>query len=123
MNTYKLGDMESRMAQLIWDNAPLTSKQLVDLCSKHFEWKRTTTYTMLKRLCERGIFDLTDSTVNVVMTREEYYASKGQLFLDESYEGSLPMFISRVTKSNGLTDKDIEEIQRIIDSYRESRDD
>ena len=85
MHPYKLGEMEQRFADLIWENAPVASGELVKLCGSAFDWKRTTTYTMLKRLCERNIFVNENGTVKVCMTKEEFQAAQGDLFLQENF--------------------------------------
>lgn len=119
MDKYKLGDMEKRFADMIWENAPVQTRDLINLCAENFDWKRTTTYTMLKRLCDRGIFISTDGTVKVLMEKEDFLAEKGEEFLDESFEGSLPKFITAFTQRKKISDQEIEEIQKLINEYRE----
>lgn len=119
MDKYKLGDMEKRFADMIWENAPVQTRDLINLCAEDFDWKRTTTYTMLKRLCDRGIFINTDGTVKVLMEKEDFLAEKGEEFLDESFGGSLPKFITAFTQRKKISDQEIEEIQKLINEYRE----
>lgn len=119
MEKYKLGEMEQRFADLIWDNEPIKSRELTELCSKEFDWKRTTTYTMLKRLCDRKIFENNNGTVISLMTKDDFLAGQGELFLEESFEGSLPRFITTFTRRKKLSDSEIQEIQRLIDEYKE----
>ena len=119
MDKYKLGDMEKRFADMIWEKAPVQTRDLINYCAEDFDWKRTTTYTMLKRLCDRGIFINTDGTVRVLMEKEDFLAEKGEEFLDESFEGSLPKFITAFTQRKKISDQEIEEIQKLINEYRE----
>lgn len=119
METYKLGEMEERFANLIWKHTPVSTGDLVKLCEREFAWKRTTTYTMLKRLCDRGIFANEKGKVVALMSREEFQGAQGEQFLDEHFEGSLPGFLAAFTRRKRLSQKEIEEIQRMIDAYRE----
>lgn len=115
MTEYKLGVVESRFADLIWENEPLTTKELVALCEKELMWKRTTTYTVLKKLSEHGIFQMKDKQVTSLISREDYYAARSEMFVEETFQGSLPAFIAAFTKRKALTEKEISEIQQIID--------
>lgn len=119
MKTFKLGEMETKFAELIWDNEPLTSKDLTILAEEAFNWKRTTTYTMLKRLCDRGIFENKKGTVTALMTKSEFWSSRSEEFLKEEFEGSLPKFILAFTKNNKLSSNEINEIQKLIDEHKE----
>ena len=123
MHPYKLGEMEQKFADLIWKNAPVTSGELVKLCEKSFDWKRTTTYTMLKRLCERNLFANENGTVVVRMTREEFQAAQGELFLNENFGGSLPIFLAAFSRRRKLSGKEIEELKKMIEEYEERDDD
>lgn len=118
MEKYKLGEMEQRFADIIWDKAPIKTRDLIEKCKEEFQWKRTTTYTMLKRLCERGIFKNDNGTVRVLLVREDFLAEKGEEFLAESFEGSLPRFLTAFTRRKKLSQKEIEEIQQLIDEYK-----
>jgi len=119
MEKYKLGEMEQKFADLIWQNEPITSRELTELCAKEFEWKRTTTYTMLKRLCDRELFENQKGTVSSLMTKDEFLGRQGEKFLEESFEGSLPQFLAAFTRRKKLSDKEILEIQRLIDEHKE----
>lgn len=119
MEKYKLGEMEMAFAEIIWVNAPISSGELVKICEKELEWKKSTTYTMLKRLCQRGIFENDGGTVKVLINRDEFKAAQSEEFIDETFGGSLPMFLTAFTKRNKLSAKEIEEIRNLIDSYRE----
>lgn len=119
MEKYQLGEMEEKFANIIWDQAPLKTRDLIKLCAEAFEWKRTTTYTMLKRLCNRGLVENKNGIVAVLVSKEEFLARKGQVFIDESFEGSLPRFLTAFTKKKKLSRQEIDEIQKLIDGYKE----
>lgn len=119
MISYKLGVVESRFADLIWEHEPLTTSELIQLCTRELSWKRTTTYTVLKKLCERGFFQVQDRCVSSLCSREDYYAAQSQLFVEENYEGSLPAFLAAFTKRNTLTADEISKIRSLIDSAGE----
>ena len=119
MEKYKLGEMEQKFADLIWANEPVSSRRLTELCEKAFSWKRTTTYTMLKRLCEREIFQNDSSTVTSLMSKSEFGAAQGEQFLTETFDGSLPRFLAAFTRRKKLSEKEIKEIQKLIDDHRE----
>ncbi len=122
METYKLGEMEGRLAELIWDHAPLSTRELVGLCGGAFDWKRTTTYTMLKRLCQRGIFSAENGTVTALLSREEFQAAQGEQFVEETFGGSLPRFLAAFTRRRALSEEEIREIQNLIDRYEEKEE-
>lgn len=119
MSDIKLGMVEARFADIIWDNEPLTTKELVGLCEKELNWKRTTTYTVLKKLCERGIFVTENSTVTSLISKNEFYAIQSEKFVDETFKGSLPAFIAAFTTRKTPTAEELEEIKRMIDSFGE----
>ena len=123
MEIYKLGEMEKRLADLIWANAPMTSKKLTELCADAFGWKRTTTYTMLKRLCDRGLFANDGGTIVVLMAKEDFNLAQSQNFINETFDGSLPMFLTLFSKNKTMKKEDIDRLQRLIDSYREDEND
>lgn len=119
MEQYKLGEMEQRFADMIWTNAPVSSRTLTQLCEQEFAWKRTTTYTMLKRLCERGLFENQGGTVTIKLSKAEFGAAQGEQFLSEAFNGSLPQFLAAFTRRKKLSAKEIGEIQRLIDAHKE----
>ena len=119
MEQTKLGTVEARFADLIWANAPLTSGQLVKLCEQELQWKKSTTYTVLKKLCDRGLFQNNGGTVTPLMTREEFYGQQSQAFVEESFQGSLPAFIAAFTKRKKLSAQEVAEIRAMIDSMEE----
>jgi predicted transcriptional regulator len=124
MGSYKLADTESKFADLVWDNAPINSGELVRLSEGVMKWKKSTTYTILKRLCDKGIFKNDNATITVVMSRDEYFARQSRRYVEDAFDGSLPKFITSFVSGRKLTDKQADEIQRLIDEYREgNRDD
>jgi predicted transcriptional regulator len=114
--------MEQRFADLIWENAPVASGQLAKLCEMAFEWKRTTTYTMLKRLCDRGIFSNTKGVVTVVMQREEFQAVQGEQFINENFDGSLPQFLLAFSRRKKLSEKEVAQLKKMIEEYEEGKE-
>lgn len=119
MNQTQLGEMERRFAELIWESAPVGSGELVRLCEERFGWKKSTTYTMLKRLCQRGLFENTGGQVTVLMSREDFSALQGETFLKESFGGSLPHFFAAFTRRNKLSHEEIEQLRQMIENYDE----
>ena len=117
MEEYKLGMVESHFADIIWANEPLTTKELVALCEKELNWKRTTTYTVLKKLCDRGIFKTEQSSVSSLIKKEEFYAIQSEKFVEETFHGSLPAFIAAFSLRKKPSKEEIEEIKKLIDSY------
>ncbi len=119
MKKYQLGEMEQKFADMIWKHEPVTSRKLTELCGREFNWKRTTTYTMLRRLCDREIFKNRNGMVISLMSRDEFFLLQGERFLEESFEGSLPRFIAAFTSRKKLSEREVQEIQRLIDGHRE----
>ena len=115
----KLGVVEAQFADIVWQNEPLSSGELVKLCDEKLKWKKSTTYTVLKKLCERGIFKNENGSVTSVVSKDEFYAIQSEKFVDETFEGSLPAFIAAFTARKTLSEKDIAEIRRMIDNYKE----
>ena len=118
MAEYRLGEIESKFAEIIWENQPLTSRQLADLALERLSWKRTTTYTVLKRLCDRGLFQNQSGTVTSLVSREEFYALQSERFVEDTFGGSLPAFLAAFGSRKKLSDSEIRELQSIIDSMR-----
>ncbi len=118
MHEWKLGAAESCFADIIWHNAPLTSGSLAKLAENTLGWKKTTAFTVLKRLCDRGIFQNNNGTVTPLISREEFYARQSEEYVQQSFNGSLPAFLAAFGSRNKLTDKEICELQCIIDEMR-----
>lgn len=119
MADWKLGVVESRFADIIWQNQPMSIKELVKRCETELEWKRTTTYTVLGRLADRGLFKNEGGVVTACISREEFYARQSEQYVEESFSGSLPMFLAAFTARKNLTAGEVAEIRRLIDSYEE----
>lgn len=117
MTDTKLGIIESKFADLIWDHQPVSTSELIKLCEKEFEWKRTTTYTVLKRLSEKGLFENENGTVKALMSREEFYSLKTETFVNESFGGSLPAFLAAFTSRKKLSGEEVDEIKKLIKGY------
>ena len=119
MDELKLGVVESKFADIIWSHEPLHSRDLVKLCEAELNWKKPTTYTVLRRLCERGIFQNEGGTVRSLISREEFYALQSERFVEENFSGNLPSFLAAFTRRRSLSAAEIEEIRKMIDSYGE----
>lgn len=119
MEELKLGLVESKFADIIWRNEPLTSRALVELCAQELQWKKSTTYTVLKKLCERGIFQNRDGVVTSLISRADFYAMQSEKFVDETFDGSLPAFLAAFTKRKNLTLEEVAQIRAMIDSFEE----
>jgi predicted transcriptional regulator len=119
MDELKLGVVESRFADLIWKNEPLHSRELVRICQQELNWKKPTTYTVLRKLCERGIFQNVDGMVSSVISRSDFYAMQSERFVDDTFSGSLPAFLAAFTARKTLTSEEIAEIRALIDHCQE----
>ncbi len=117
MEDAKLGVVESRFADIIWQKEPLTSGELVKLCSKELGWKKSTTYTVLKKLCERGIFQNKEGMVTSLISRQAFHAAQSRKFVEDTFGGSLPAFLAAFVSQRELSSKEIQEIRDMIDSY------
>lgn len=115
MENMKLGVVESRFADLIWMNEPIASGELVKLCRQELEWKKSTTYTVLKKLCDKGIFQNVEGLVSSRITKGDFYAMRSEQFVEETFQGSLPAFIAAFTQRKQLTEEEINEIRRMIE--------
>ena len=118
MGEIKLAAIESRFADIIWNHEPVASGELVKLCEQELGWKKSTTYTVLRKLCDRGIFQNQDGVVTSMYSKEEFYALQSEQFVEETFEGSLPAFLAAFTKRKKLSEKEIEELQKLIDANR-----
>ena len=115
---YKLGVIERRFAEIIWAHAPVSSGELVKLAEQELGWKKSTTYTVLRRLCERGLFQNQGGEVTARMSREEFDAGRSIGFVEEEFEGSLPAFLAAFTARKKLSEAEIAELLRLIDESR-----
>ena len=117
MDDFRLGVVETRFAELIWAHEPLSSGELVKLCARELEWKKSTTYTVLKKLCDRGLFQNQDGIVTSIVSRQEFQSRQSRRFVEDTFSGSLPAFIAAFVDGGNLTDRDISEIRKMIDAY------
>lgn len=118
MAEYKLGEVESVFADIIWNNEPLSSRRLAELAEERLKWKRTTTYTILKRLCDRELFRNEGGKVTSRVSREEFYARQSEIFVEETFHGSLPAFLAAFGSRKKLSDSEIDELQNVINAMR-----
>lgn len=118
MNDWKLGPIEARFADLIWQNAPLSSGTLAKLALETLQWKKTTSFTVLKRLCDRGIFQNNGGTVTACLSRDEFYARQSEEYVQESFAGSLPAFLTAFSSRKKLNEQELLQLQQLIDEMR-----
>lgn len=122
MGDMRLGMVEATFADIVWQNAPLGTKELVALCAQPpLNWKRTTTYTVLKKLCLRGIFEMEDSLVTVKITKDRFRTLQSEQFVEENFSGSLPAFIAAFTSGKALKKEELDQLRQLLDTYGESK--
>lgn len=114
----RLAEVESRFADLIWSNEPLSSRALAELAEKELSWKKSTTYTVLKRLCQKGIFQNQDGTVTSLISKDAFFAVQSEQFVEQTFSGSLPAFLAAFGSRKKLSNREVEELQKIIESMR-----
>ena len=118
MKSIELGDIQLKFAEIVWENEPVSSGKLVKLCEEKLNWKKPTTYTVLRKLCEKGVLRNDNGTVTSVISKGGYYQQKGRQVVDDYYKGSLPAFIAAFTDQNELSAREIDEIQVLINKYK-----
>ena len=118
MPNTKLGKMQFQFAEIVWHYAPLPSGELARICQQELNWKKSTTYTVLRKLCEKGLFKNEDELVSVLMTREQFFAAQSERFVEEAFGGSLPAFIAAFTSRKKLSSAEIDELERVINNSR-----
>ena len=118
MSELRMGAIESRFADIIWKNEPVTSPELVKLAAKELDWKKSTTYTVLRRLCERGIFQNQDGSVTSLISRQDFYAVQSEQFVEETFAGSLPAFLAAFTTRKKLSEAEIAELENLLKSHK-----
>ena len=118
MKEIELGEVQAVFADIIWSNEPIGSGELVKICEKELNWKKPTTYTVLRKLCEKGLFKNEDGIVSSVISRDEFNASKSEKFVEDTYEGSLPAFIAAFMSHKKISMSEIDEIQKMINEYK-----
>lgn len=118
MADIELGAQQAEFAQIVWENEPIPSGELVKICEKRLNWKKPTTYTVLRKLCEKGILQNVDGIVSSVMSKEQFNGAKSEQFVESTFAGSLPAFIAAFTSRKKLTKAEVDEIQKMIDEFR-----
>lgn len=119
----ELGEIQSRFVELVWEKEPIGSGELVKLCDQEFGWKKSTTYTVLKKMCDKGILQNEGGIVSSLLSQSEYFAAKSQQFVEDTFQGSLPAFITAFSAGKRLSEEEVEVLQKMIDAYRENKDD
>ena len=119
MDDKRLGPVEARFADIIWSREPIHSRELVKLCEAELCWKKPTTYTVLRRLCERGLFQNEGGMVSALVSREAFYAVQSERFVEETFSGNLPGFLAAFTRRRSLSAEEVAEIRRMIDGFEE----
>ena len=118
METPKIVESEYRFCLILWENEPIKSKELVKLCQAQLGWKSTTTYTVLKRLAQRGVLKNEDTIVTSLVSKDQIQASELEQFVERTFEGSLPAFVAAFTKPQKISEDEIDAVQAMIDRYR-----
>ncbi len=119
MNDYQMGVVESRFAEIIWNNEPVSSTELVKICEQEFKWKKSTTYTVLKRLCDKGIFKNEKGIVTSLISKSELNSLQSEKFVEDTFDGSLPAFFAAFTSRKKISADELAEIRKMIDNYKE----
>ena len=119
MADLQMGVVESRFADIIWHNEPISSSELAKKSEAELKWKKTTSFTVLKRLCDKGIFQNNKGTVTSVISRAEFYSMQSEKFVEETFNGSLPAFLTAFTARKDLTQEEVEQLRKIVAEYEE----
>ena len=123
MGGIRLGAAELRFAQIVWANAPIPSGELVKICKEELDWSKSTTYTVLRRLCERGLLKNENGVVDVLVGEKEYYTQKSNAVVNTDFGGSLPAFVAAFTAGKRLSEEELDELQTLIDGFRRGKND
>ena len=118
MNDLRLGPIESRFADIIWKQEPVKTGDLFRMAEEELGWKRQTSYTILKRLCDKGLFQNEDRIVTSLISRDEFYARQSEQYVNDAFEGSLPAFLAAFGSRQKMSEKEVEELKRIIENMR-----
>ena len=121
MSNIELGAVQAQFAEIVWREEPVASGELVKICEKELNWKKPTTYTVLRKLCEKGLFQNRDGVVTSILSREDYYSAKSEQFVEDTFAGSLPAFIAAFTSRKRLSKGEADEIQSMIDAFRKEQ--
>lgn len=118
MSEYRLGAVETKFADLIWQNEPVSSSQLAKLAEETLTWKKSTTYTILKRFCDRGLFQNDGGTVTSLVSKAQFYAMQSEKFVEETFDGSLPAFVAAFGSRKKLSDDEVDQLKALIEAMR-----
>ena len=118
MKDFGLGAVQERFADIVWANEPVASGELAKICEKELNWKRPTTYTVLRKLCEKGLLQNKSGIVTALVPREEFYSAKSEQIIEDSYKGSLPAFIAAFISKKNISAEEADEIQKMIDAFK-----
>ena len=118
MADLELGAVQERFADLVWENEPISSGDLVKVCEKKLGWKKPTTYTVLRKLCEKGLLQNDSGVVTSLISKEDFYSDRSRQIVDESFSGSLPAFVAAFVSKKSLTSEEADEIQNLINAFR-----
>ena len=121
MEEVELGAVQERFADLIWAHEPVESGTLVKLCAERWGWKKSTTYTVLRKLCEKGLFENEGGTARACISRDAFYERRSKQIVEGSFHGSLPSFIAAFLQGRGLSAGEADQIQDMIDEYRKGK--
>lgn len=121
MNEIQLGVIESKFADIIWENEPLSSSALVKLCEERLTWKKSTTFTVLRRLCDKGLFKNKKGVVSSLISKQDFYSLQSERFVEDTFDGSLPAFIAAFTARKKLSKEEILLLRNMIDEYKEEQ--
>lgn len=119
MSEIQMGVVESKFADIIWQKEPIYTSELVKLSAEQLKWKKTTMYTVLRRLCDKGIFTNDNGLVTSLISKDEFYSLQSKNFVDETFNGSLPAFLAAFTSGKSLTREEIAELRKMVDEYKE----
>ena len=122
MEDMRLGLVESHFADIVWKHEPIHSRQLTMICEQELNWKRTTTYTVLKKLCNRGIFQNQDGIVSSLLSKDEFHAIQSEKFVEETFAGSFPAFFNAFSSRKKLTAEEKAQVRQMIDSFETSEE-
>lgn len=118
MTDIELGTVQARFADIVWEHEPIASGELVKLCEKELNWKKPTTYTVLRKLCEKGLMKNDGGIVTTLISRNDFYSARSEQIVEESFRGSLPAFIASFISRKKITEEEAEEIQAMIDTFK-----
>ena len=118
MADIELGIVQERFADIVWENEPIASGDLVKICEETLSWKKPTTYTVLRKLCEKGLLRNNNGIVTSLISKDEFYSTRSEQIVEESFKGSLPAFVASFISKKALTAEEVEEIQKMIDTFK-----